>query len=114
MTYIINPWIFYLINLCYNLSWILVVIMVISGLWLIFSIVAFCVADQEKEKEEVKKHCKVVLIIFAVTAFISIFVPSEKTIYSMLIAKVVTVENVTAVYEAILNAAEKIITSIRG
>lgn len=99
---IINPWFIYLANIA-NTLMIIGLFMVVGALviaiiiWLI-NLDIFC---SEEEEKNYKKRMNKCFIICVVGLLITTFVPSEKTIYSMIIANFVTYENVETAADVI-------------
>lgn len=103
MTYYINPIWFYLMNVCDSLGTLLGVI---GGILVLCSVVliimgAFawaCSNEEDEENEEdfnsLKKHIKLSLITAVVFLLLSCAIPSKETCEEMMIASVVTHENV--------------------
>ncbi len=101
---IINPWFFYLLEIYSNiltLPFITVVVVTIAvGYYNHF------------ELEGIKKIIKWGLIVFAITSAVVFILPSEKTMYKMLISSYVTPQNLELADGDIDNLIEKIEYSV--
>lgn len=109
MTYIINPWFFYLSNLFDNLGTVSVCIFVIAifGTLLFAGILLYMRCDEYDEYYEhddnkplikfLKKMLKISIIITIVSATLMTFIPSEETINKMIISSFITKENIEGV-----------------
>ena len=119
MTPVINPWIFYLMPLCDNLSFFSALVGIVSLLGYTGVVIGHLVVandgcsdeDDLKQFVAIEKLLKPVVIVSLLLAFL---VPSEKTITKMLIAQNVTYERVEvatntvqSVYEDIMNLFEE-------
>ena len=115
MTPVINPWIFYIMPVCENVSrifWTLtaigVVALGVSGLtWLMCT-------DYDKElREKTIRAFKIIIPIVLVVSLIACFIPSEETITKMIIAQNVTVERVDVVSDTVANVYNDIMNLFR-
>lgn len=105
MTPVINPWIFYIMPVCENVSivfWRLSVVGIIalgaSGLiWLM------CTDYDSELREKAIWAMKKIIPILLVVSLIACFIPSEETITKMLIAQNVTYERVDVVTDTVAN-----------
>ncbi len=114
MTYYINPIWFYLMDIC---DWFKGISMVILSISIVALIIEICnwindYMDEfgyyifEKNIKEIPQCLKIIkklfistVIIFIISLTLSIAVPTSKTVTKMLIASVVTVENVNEAKE---------------
>lgn len=107
MDYIINPWWFYLISILSTVSLLSVLYFLLSLAAFIFIAIGF--ASEVGSREERgnkngnddtykwwKKAFKISTVILVSSIMLLVFVPSEKTMDKMLIASVVTKQNVEA------------------
>ena len=102
MTYIINPWMFYLISLSDTLKWT-------TG---ILAIIAFIGAFYfYGEKINALKRC---FIFGCISLVICLFLPSKDTCYKMLIASQVTTENIENTKETVKDVADYIIEATKN
>lgn len=87
--YIINPWFFYLVEVVPKIGFALLVVS-IGGIFC-FLLCLACLADEiEADLKTPKKY----LIAFTISLIISMFFPSEETIYKMGIASITTTDNI--------------------
>lgn len=113
MNPIVNPWMFYFINVTNSILGFSLFFCILSGVILIvLSFMIYYCYDYENScggivsKENVKdrglaeikrkiiKWIKIISTIFVVTLFLSIFTPSKDTLYKMIIASYITEDNV--------------------
>ena len=103
---IINPWIFYFIDVLNNLGGLLFVIIMSAIISFIYVMIS-----QENEKEAnkwAKRNFKKIMIILSVCTSLYCVVPSEETMYKMLVAQNVTYENVDKAQEEIKETVDYI------
>ena len=107
MDYIINPWWFYLISILSTVSLLSVLYFLLSLAAFIFIAIGFAseVGSREERRNEngnddtykwCEKAFKISTVILVSSIMLLDFVPSEKTMDKMLIASVVTKQNVEA------------------
>ena len=102
MTYIINPWMFYLISLSDTLKWAL-------GIFAIIAIIASLLMYEEDV--ELAKRA---FIVGCVSIIIWLFIPSKDTCYKMLIASQVTTENIENAKETVKDVVDYIIEATKN
>ena len=118
MTYIINPMVFYWIGLFDNISDISFVILaggVITLGILIICHLAMMVDNEYKTRESqgrMEKFIKNTVIIVAISASITVLTPSESTMYKMLIASQVTVENIDLAKTGVTDLVDYIVEKV--
>ena len=120
--HIINPWVFYLADICDSTVLVGAVsggILVVVGLCLlavgIYSIHDGTAFNNENEVETGKqtlKYVKTTLIVAGIMIGASILIPSKETIYKMMLADVATYENVDLTAESIEEAFDHIIDKL--
>lgn len=98
MNPIINPWIFYLIDLSNSLSRISVFLFVVSTVICIIlsGILAFdndCFINK-KDKQKIVKYFKWFFITFCTSSLCLIFIPKADTLYKMIVTSYITEDNV--------------------
>ena len=134
MTYIINPWFFYFVNLLGSF-WTLISIVL---LWAIIGAVGFSVwwlmetynsdffvhdDDNEHDNNEhddnespfakfCKKIIKISVIVTIISAVLMVAVPSEETVNKMMISSFITKENVEKIKEETKEGAKEIVDYI--
>lgn len=115
MNYIINPWVFYLLNLLGNivvLCWSLMVIAAVA--YLVYITVWWaadlCDSDKYPSPLAILKKWKIPVILCIV---VLILIPSQETCYKMLIASQVTTEHIADAKETIKEVADYIVESAK-
>ena len=114
---IISPSIFYWFEIISNLKILLSILFGLSCVGLVFCIVSFIAMLVEEELEThtgkiIKKLCKFCTIITSIFGLLSIFTPSKETLMTMIVAKYVTPDNITAVGGTIEESVSSIATDI--
>lgn len=115
---IINPWVFYLINLLSNLDGIVLVCIILCGISVaILGLVSiFSISDEDDCDYHlhitVVSWFKRVLILFMIFAVITALIPSKETMYTMLVADQVTYENVDALGDGAKDTVDYIFDKI--
>ena len=114
---IISPSIFYWFEIISNLKILLSILFGLSCVGLVFCIVSFIAMLVEEELEThtgkiIKKLCKFCTIITSIFGLFSIFIPSKETLMTMIVAKYVTPDNITAVGGTIEESVSSIATEI--
>lgn len=120
MSYIVNPMVFYWIGLFGKIH----ALSVVSSICFIFILIGFIVYYCElttvrwKDEEDVlkiniaKKRVKISLICMIASLTILVFSPSEVTMYKMLIASQVTVENVDLAKTGVTDLVDYIVEKV--
>ena len=102
---VINPWLFYLINVLEVFRKICIICIVISGM----VVLCFSVADEIKTRWKIVSAAVLSISIVGV-----IFIPSESTSTKMLIANFVTYENVEFTKDSIIELVDYIVEKVDG
>ena len=119
MNYIINPWVFYLLNILENVVSGIVIALFIFGIVLGSYAIIWCVElstshhdDEDKYPSPlaIVKKWKIPLIICIV---VLVLTPSKETCYKMLIASQVTTENIESAKETVKEVADYIVESAK-
>lgn len=111
MTPIINPWVFYLVDLIGNLSCMAGLVFTISLIAVLIFGVWFFLEGQFADEEglkQIKKVAKGIFITFFTSIFFMIFIPSSKTITKMIVAQNVTYERVEVAADTVQTVYEDI------
>lgn len=123
MTYIINPWFFYFVNLLGSF-WTLISIVLFLAIigavgfsvwWLMEAYVSdFFVHDDNESPfaKFCKKIIKVSVIVTIISAVLMVAVPSEETVNKMMISSFITKENIEKAKEGAKEGAKEIIDYI--
>ena len=119
MNYIINPWVFYLLNIMENIVSSIIIALFIFGIaYVSYAIIwyvelSFSYFDDEDKYPSplaIVKKWKIPLIICIV---ILVLTPSKETCYKMLIASQVTTENIESAKETVKEVADYIVESAK-
>ncbi len=119
MNYIINPWVFYLLNILENVVSGIVIALFIFGIVLVpYAIIWYVELSTSYYDDEGKypsplaivKKWKIPLIICIV---VLVLTPSKETCYKMLIASQVTTENIESAKETVKEVADYIVESAK-
>lgn len=119
---IINPWLFYLVDLVGNLSvilWVLLVVLIavdIASLLIWTYINDNCSNKTREEDVEAKlrflKLFKRTLLPIILTVLLIAVIPSKKTIYTMIIVDNVTPNNLTTVGDTAKDTVDYIVDKV--
>ena len=113
MNPIINPLWFYLIDTITSLKVVFLVIGVL--IWIVLTIVSICHlswdVDDLKEFWEYK-YTKSIAIVGAISLIVGCLIPGIETSYKMLVASLVTPDNIAAVGESVSSIVDYIINSV--
>lgn len=116
MNYIINPWVFYLLNVLDNIVGcgigLLFTLAMVYVVYILVWIFAFYESDREKYPSPLAllKKWKIPLILCIV---VLILIPSQETCYKMMIASQVTTEHIADAKETIREVADYIVESAK-
>jgi hypothetical protein len=115
MNYIINPWVFYLLNILENVVSGIVIALFIFGIVLasyaiIWYVELYDGEDKYPSPLAIVKKWKIPLIICIV---VLVLTPSKETCYKMLIASQVTTENIESAKETVKEVADYIVESAK-
>ena len=129
MTYIINPWFFYFVNLLGSF-WTLISIVLFLAIigvvgfsvwWIMEAFNSdFFVHDDNNEHDDnespfakfCKKIIKISVIVTIISAVLMVAVPSEETVNKMMISSFITKENVEKIKEETKEGAKEIVDYI--
>lgn len=118
--YYINPWVFYIIGLITNVQIFCATVLVIGGiLWCIAIFAGPAIIDditdtKEKEESYIKvfwKWMKRFPLMFLICAGIFVVIPSEETMYKMMIASKISSNDVDHVIQRLDEVVDSIIAS---
>jgi len=120
MTFIISPWIFYLIQIANSLTVIVEILLFCECTVAIIMFCGYCVCSgaYDEESAEICKNIKektkrLFIPLFIFTIALEIFIPSQETCYQMLIASCATEENIEKVGESAEGFVDYIIESVK-
>jgi hypothetical protein len=112
---IINPLYFYFINVASNLK---EAVGLFGGIILSIAICWFIVAGAAKIENRIKdmtwhlKNIKKLVITSTIFIFIAILMPSEATMYKMMVASIVTPNNIQAAGNSVTDIIDYIVNSV--
>lgn len=113
MTPIINPMWFYWLEVFNGLGevlfWVGILGFVMLGLILMISFMS-C----DPLADDAAKKTIIFTIVFGVLVVISIFIPSEQTMYKMMLANYATTDNITEITTSIQNGVDYIFDKIEN
>ena len=114
MTPIINPWIFYVINLINkfdDLLWAVIILLVSIGVLIIAIIID--TGDFEIFEGVIKsKLFKIYITLFVLCPLLVVIIPSKETMYTMAVAHYVTYENVETATDIIKDGVDYLFDKI--
>lgn len=105
---IVSPWVFYLIDTISNLFAALMLVVIVSAGT---AAVAWLISLIGEEETIIKKWTKRIyppLIVCIISLIIMVFIPSQETMYKMLVANFVTYENVETATDVIKDSVDYI------
>ena len=116
---IINPWIFYVINVICNLN-ILFVALAISLLLGIVYFVSFwlesdsCGWDDKSNKNKAlaTKWLKRLIVLLILDTVVFVFIPSKETMITMLVSNYVTPDNIQIVQGNIVDFTKQLVSAV--
>ena len=112
---IINPWIFYLIDVVNGINVVAVIALLFAALAAVVTGVPMMVAtidDSIGKPAAFVRAFKVSVRIIVASALIVVMVPNEETILMMQAARLATPENVEAVFESLKAAVDYVISIV--
>lgn len=112
MNYIINPWVFYLMNIIGHIvGWSIAGLIILGSCYAVYLLIWFLdYEDKYPSPITLIKKWKIPLIL-CITALI--LIPSEETCYKMRIASQVTTEHIADAKETIREVADYIVESAK-
>lgn len=116
---VINPWLFYVIELLSNLNFVAGIACFILVILYVAALVIYVVeSDSCYPSENLLKGCKKISKISIIPLIISfvmcIAIPSKDTMYKMLVAKYVTYENIDKATDTINDGVDYIFDKLDG
>ena len=117
MEAIISPWFFYFLHVCDDMDLVFIMIFWISlGFALLTGLVAtvdYASRFNEDSSQKMLKVFKISCSICLFSGLISALIPSEKTMYQMLAASLITPDNINLVEDDIVDFVSKIAEAIQ-
>lgn len=109
---IINPWIFYFIDLSTSIVVASTILAILSIILMVVCCVIYNETYDQKTKDTANMYGKNLGVAFIIFLVLAIFIPSRETCYKMLIASNITKENITTTSEAINEVLDKAVEKI--
>ena len=116
---IINPWIFYVINVVCNLHFITGLLGTLSFGAIIVLVIYWVFTSDDKWNESAKenkrlaaKWAKRLGVFFIVDTAIGVFIPSKETMITMLVSNYVTPDNIQAVQGNIVDFTKQLVGAV--
>ncbi|PAV39962.1 hypothetical protein CJ260_00555 [Megasphaera sp. ASD88] len=116
---IINPWIFYVINVICNLHFITGLLGTLSFGAIIVLVIYWVFTSDDKWNESAKenkrlaaKWAKRLGVFFIVDTAIGIFIPSKETMITMLVSNYVTPDNIQIVQGNIVDFTKQLVSAV--
>lgn len=117
MNYIINPAVFYWMDVLDGMKTIAVIFFVIACASTVSTFIIWAVNADLDDDPDTKRWFKFFKISIAITAAVSIvlmFVPSKNTMIQMLVAKYATYDNASLTVESLKSAVDYIVEAINS
>lgn len=129
---VISPWVFYLINFLENLSRAMIALLVVSVIIFVGAVVFWLIFDEEEEdnkkfgpedrdykraiyyKKLLSKLAKISIVFVMLSSVFAITIPSTETMYTMLVAKYTTYENIDKATNTIKDGVDYIFDKLDG
>ena len=116
MTPVISPWVFYLMPVCENISFVAWFVAIGSAVLLavvVIGAIPVWVDDDEKMIKLFSKIAKTLLLLFVIGTLVACLIPNEQTITKMIVAQNVTVERVEMVSDTVVTVYNDIMNLFR-
>lgn len=107
---IINPWLFYLVDVIDSFRFTIFLLLILFTL--IFGVHAIIENNNEEDEVKAIKAIKKMSIVVTLGLTISAFIPSKKTCYKMMIASQVTDNNIQKAEDVIKDSVDYIFEKI--
>lgn len=116
MNPIVSPWIIYLIETLSNLKPILsICIFIFLGICFVLGLVTFIIYDDNDNKNICSlwySKLHFFFIVIVVSTIINTCIPSKETMYTMLVANYVTIDNINMFGDGVKNTVDYVMDSI--
>lgn len=102
---IISPWLIYACDLVYSLHWLIFILLMGIIVFAIF----FSFTEDEVIQDQIrkKKLVKRAVIAGILLLLVGVFLPSQETMYKMIVASYITPDNLSAVNEVMKHTVEE-------
>lgn len=112
MTYLIDPKVFYWINVLSSLNGFMVGCIIVGIIVTTISWVTYWMYCDDEGEDYLKSVRILSLVILVVGVVGAVFIPNKETLITMLVAKTVTVENVGWTVDTLKEAVDYIVEAI--
>lgn len=112
MTYLIDPKVFYWINVLDTLGTVMAVCAILGGISSIVIWITYWTYCEDEGEDYLKGLRITVLVVTVVGIVASVFIPNKETLIAMLVAKTATVENVGWTVDTLKEAVNYIVEAI--
>lgn len=109
---IVNPWLFYAMDVCSYVKFFAGVMTFLTGVIFVFLCIVYfvCTIDERESDKKLEKNieniAKRMIGLFVIFTLLYLFIPEKDTILLMQAAKLATTDNVNAIFEALKNAMD--------
>lgn len=107
-TMIVNPWLFYVVNVCSCLKFFASIMTIVTGV-IFCGLGFFCVVsmiDEYEINKIIETVTKWTFFLFILFTLTFILIPGDDTLLMMQAAKLATIDNVNGVFEALKGAID--------
>lgn len=114
-TSIISPWVFYAIDLLTKFQGILMMLAALSFVASLFCMFDNCFKNDSylvNKNSPQYKPLKISIIVLSISLILLVLIPTESTVYKMLIANEITYERMDDVIKIIDNKTDEIIEAL--
>lgn len=108
---IINPWIFYLIGILNNIREYSLILIFVAILFFVL-LFAFYIVEEHRAFNLFKKYIKTMIVFVVLFVVINCIIPSQETMYTMLVSSQVTQENINTIGDTIKDSVDYIFDKI--
>lgn len=112
---IINPWFFYWISTTDSIKFLAGLSALFLGVVGVLLFIFFIEIESEEDyvfSKKIKKVLKISIVLFSICLFLNIFLPSEDTLYKMMVSSCITEENIEKVGGSIEKVIDYTVDSI--
>lgn len=113
---IISPALIYLIHMINAIYGLSIFALFVSAFTMVMSpLIADCICeDYEEEGKVMRKIIKICAILVVICIILIMFIPTEKTIYEMIAASMITPDNISITEDQIVDLISKIAKAVKN
>lgn len=113
---IISPALIYLIHMINAIYGLSIFVLFVSAFTMVMSpLIADCICeDYEEEGKVMRKIIKICAILVVICIILIMFIPTEKTIYAMIAASMITPDNISITEDQIVDLISKIAKAVKN